>query len=540
MGVLAKEIYSSKEWESLLKKDPSYEILQSANWQDPTTFASTHHDTDFLGLALSNDGTKQKELGWRNIQSLCWQKYRTFGPINASVNSKSDYVTGDGFSVYSDNLDINRFLVDLIYSRRNRLYQSINGWMVRMQAEGELFTLISFDEKGSATIRVLEPSRVGLGDNDDGLIVHPDDSTQTLFYSYRYRDDKNELIPDVNILFDPDLIEAAKSNRKFQEDKTLRSRNSNPAFKKIKGYSRFILHWKNLTGIHEYRRDTSHLRTVLEAINLYWTAIKWELDHKKAQTAYTVEVSFDESPSGRVAWQIWKKMSDADKAKTGLTKALTPGSRIFTMPGMSIKVHAPQLTKLSGENQDLLNIAGAGARTPQDLWQGQSSGASFSSLKMTRPPLIQEIKNMGFKLMGFLKYEFLRTCFYGKSVIGGDFPMEFKKTEVEEFTDGVPKFKDIDVEPIELVSVTFPVISLENAPEKKANSLLGSKHAGLRSLGISDDHIAKQMGIADLARQKNESALEEKVFGKKHLIGDAEVAAEEAFSGADIEGAIDE
>lgn len=535
-SAVLEEVFTDEEFAQLLDTDPSYKTLASANWQDPTTFASTYFGPALFELAtkLGSNG-KPIELGRREIQEECWKIYRTFGPINSSVNSKADYVTGEGFSVYSNNLDIDRFIIDLVFSRRNRLYSAFNGWMVRMQAEGELFLLISFDEEGEATVRVLEPSRIGSQSLQDGLITHPDDVTKTLFYDYKFNGNEFEQVPDVNIMFEPELLSVAKAIPGFNIQKSLRSKARSMKFKGIGGYRRFILHWKNLTGIHEYRRDTAHLRTVLEAINLYWTAIKWELDHKKAQAAYTVEVSFEDTPFGRTAWQVWKKMDESERAKTGLTKTLTPGSRVFTMPGMKLILHSPQLSKMSGQNQDLLNIAGAGARSPQDMFQGQSAGATHSSLKSTRPPLVQEVKNLGEKFSGFLKYELLRSCFFAKSKLS-DFPETFSKRFISELKRGEATWKELDVEPIELVRIELPNIILDERADKNANAKLGSKHGGLESLGVSHQLIAKDMGVGDLGRQKRLKLEEEEEFGVTDLRADPEKAIEKGFVDKGVEG----
>jgi len=525
-----EEVFTGEELDRLIEKDPSLGLLASANWQDPTTFASTYFGPALYELT-SKTGADGKliEIGRQQIQAECWKIYRTFGPINASVNSKADYVTGEGFSLYSNNLKINRFLVDLVFSRRNRLYAALNGWMVRMQAEGELFLLLSFDETGQATIRVLEPGKIcGSATLEDGLLCHPDDVTQTLFYEYKFNNSGFELIPDINLMFDPGLLKIAKDIPGFDIEKTERSRDHAAAFRSLGGYRRFILHWKNLTGIHEYRRDTSHLRTVLEAINLYWTAIKWELDHKKAQAAYTIELSFEDTPFGRTAWQVWNKMSDEERAKTGLTKTLTPGSRVFTMPGLALIIHSPQLSKMSGQNQDLLNIAGAGARSPQDLFQGQVSGATHASLKSTRPPLVQEVKNLGTKFKHFLTYDLLRACFFAKSKMS-DFPETFSKKFTSEIKDGKPVFETLEVEPCELVKISLPNIILDERTDKKASAFLGSKHGGLESLGVSHGYIAEEMGVGDLARQIRLKFEEEQESGKRDLSRDPEKAAENNF-----------
>lgn len=525
------EVFTKNQWDKLISMDPTFGQFRGASpWQgtfeNAKVYIADNPLAEIIGAA-TKDG-KGKSQNWRKLQEKCWELYRTFGPVSAAVNSKSDYVTGHGFSVYSPNLDIRAELQDIFYSYRNRLYAAINGWVVRMFAEGELFILLAFDEEGKVTVRVLEPSRIGRGTANDGLTVNPEDVLQTLFYEHYYNSGSSELIPDISLAFNPELIRIAEKESGYSEKKFERSKGAGGKFKALGGFRRFVLHWKNLTGVHEYRRDLSVISTVLEAVHLYWNAIKWQLDHKKAQCAYTNVVGFSDSPQGRIAYGLWKGLTTEEKAKVGLTGNMTPGSTIFLLPGMSFDVKAPQLTKLEGENQDLLNVAGAGMKSPQDLFQGQSSGSTFASLKASRSPLEMEIRNTQYKLKNFLLYEFMRLCFFVRSNIG-KFPDTFKKDEVADFREGKPEFKTIDVEPIELIELTFPEISFDEKIEGKANAYLGSKHLGLRAIGVSDERIAEQMGIGDLVRQKALQALEERKYGKlKVVLDEQKKAASEA------------
>lgn len=513
MAINIDELFTPEQWSKLCEQDPSLRIFEAASqWQKGFSVANTYFATSPLAEATSSGSEgKSATSQWRTLQQKCWELYRSFGPVNASINSKADYTAGKNFGVYSDNLDINLYLKDFFYSYRNRLYYTCPGWVIRMLAESELFLLLAFDEVGKATVRVLEPSRIGNGSVNDGLLVDPDDATQTLFYDYYGSD--NELIPDVRIALNPELLAKAKKLDGFDTKKTEKSRAPGAKFKKIGGYRRFVIHWKNLTGIPEYKRDISVLSTVLEAVNLYWNAIKWQLDHKKAQCAYTNVLRFEDSPTGKIAWQLWNKMTDEEKENTGLTKQLTPGSTLVLMPGLAYDVKAPQLTKLSGENEDLLNIAGAGARTPQDLWQGQSAGATHASLKSSRSPLEMEIENLQNKLGNFFRYEVLRVCFHVYSMLTG-FPPLFDKEEVESISGGTPKFRKIQVEPVELIRVTSPNVTFDEGIEKKVNAFLGSQHNGLSNIGVSSERIAEELGVDDLSRQRREKLLEEKEYGE--------------------------
>lgn len=537
-----KEVIDSTALDELFKDDPIMKVMQAAIWQDPTSFASTYVDTPDYTLTPEGD-EKPSDKNWRDIQQLCYSKYRNFGPLRAAIDDKADYTAGMGFSVYSTELELNEFLKELFFSRRNRLYYQCPGWIVRMQAEGELFLLLAFDETGTATIRVVEPSKIGEAE-ESGLLTVPDDVTHTLFYEYMGTDGK-ELIPDISLLFEPEYIKIAPKIDGYDESDVKKSRGS-AKYREIGGFKRFIIHWKNLTGIMEYKRDTSYFMAVLEAINLYWSAIKWELDHKKSQTAYTIVVTFKDSPLGLRTWFTWKSMSDDEKAATGLTRPLTPGSKVILPPGMDVNIKSPQMSALSGQNQDLLNISGAGAKTPQDLWQGQASGSTYASLKVSRPPFILNIENLQTKFKNFMLYDVLRACLWAKHKMGGKFislstkeytlPEVYKAEWVQEVNVDKPKIIEIEVEPIEKIAFTFAQIKLLDAPEQLVNSLFGSKHGGVYGAGVSAETALKRFGVQDFDAEKRKQIIEQSHYGKPVDGVTAEKRAEEAFKATGAEG----
>lgn len=519
-----RDIFTQKDWNRLDSFDRQF--LAASSWQDPSNFA-THAVTatsivDFFPFSGTDD-SKSQDVNWRDLQIATYLKYKTFPPLNSAVDSKADYVAGAGFSIYSDILEVNEFLKDLNYSYRNRLYSSYGDWIRRMLAESELFILIALDETGTATVRNIEPSRIGEGD-DTGLIVDTEDVTQTIFYKYKAKD-KVELIPDVRFVLEPEYM-ATRVKLLENFDKTLISdiTRGKGGFSKIGGYRRFILHWKNLTGTKNIKRDVSSLATTIQWANLYEMAIKWDLDYRRALSSWTLPITFSDTPAGKIAWQIWQKMTNEQRAATDLTKPLSPGSRLFLMPGMTIDVKAPNLSAMHGNNQELLNLAGAGARTPQDMFQGQSSGATYAALRTSRPPLIAEIDNLQAKFEQFLRYEFLRICFKAKTAMGGSFISLDGKTKyklleqyqtnwIDEVKNGKGTIKKINAEPIETIKIVFPSVSLETNPQEKANAFMGSKHTGLYGLGISAETITRKMGIDDLTREKRKQLIEQEQFG---------------------------
>ena len=498
-----KDLMSQSDWDSVCAEDPSIKILGASGWQNTYNQLVFTEDISVESSPFTGD-TKGSKINWRTLQEQCYEKYRTFGPLNASVNSKADYTAGAGFDLYSPYYEIQAFMRDLWYSHRNKMYTRIVGFMIRMLAEGELFLLLSFDEKGKAKVRVLEPSRIGRGGNT-GLILNPDDATETLFYKY-----KQEFIPDINIAYNPEKYGLVKDQVPIAKLKNSRVASTKyRAFRaNLGGYNRFVIHWKNLTGIMEYERDTSSLSAILEALNLYWNAIKWQLDHKKAQAAYTNIFSFEDTITGKLAFHMFKKMTPQQKIDSGLTGRLKPGSRVFCMPGLKFDVKNPQLSKIDGDNRDLLNIAGAGAQTPQDMFQGQSAGATHASLKSSRSPLEKEIENLQTKLGQFIKFDVLRACFYVASQVS-DFPSEFETTIVDR-SSGKMKEKKVKVEPCELVTVIRPHVKFESELQGKASAFFGNNHDGATSKGMSDERAMAGLGINDYEREQDKRFLEEK------------------------------
>ncbi len=545
------EIWSNKEWKALA---PEFrDVLASSSWQNASNYVSNSTIADVLVdyfPVSEKDLAKPSDLNWRELQKHTYIKYRTFGPLNSAVDSKANLIA-ERAAIYSDTLEINEFLKDLFTSYRNKLYAKMVGWEIRMDAEGEIFVLISLDDTGTATIRNLEPDRIGEGRDDKGLIVDPDDATQTIFYKHK-NTGGFELIPDARFILEPDymnerlkVLQASTNpaDTKLISELTL----GKGKFKSIGGFRRFVLHRKNLTGIQEYLRDTSSLSTTLEWVNLLIMHLKWQSDYMRALCAYTIEISFDnETPAGRQAWLIWNKMTDDQKAKTNLTKPMSPGQRVFTMPGMTIEIHAPQLGAMGGINQELFNLAGAGARTPQDLFQGQSSGATYASLKTSRPPLVAEIECRQAKLENFLRYELLRCCFKAKIALGGNFVALDGKTKyklldayqvpwVNAVKKGKASIKKLSVEPVELVRFSWPQVNL--AIDTKMGTLFyGSKNSGLVGNGLSREEALRRLGVDDFTRQMRRKLLEDEEYGEFQTGADQEQAIEQTAKNTGVDG----
>ena len=506
------------------------ELQQTNTWQSEGVTSSVYSNSIFV---IDKYDTKPDDNNRETLQKMCWYKYRTFPGIHSSIEDKGDLITAKGFDVYSINRKINEVLRDTLFSQRNLLFERIGEWPRRMLAEGELFLLNIVDKNGNNTVRIIEPERITGAEEGSGLITDPDDVTKTLFYRYRMGDNNYALIPSEEVIYNPQLEEKVKNSTYYNAEETKHSKDVSPIYEKLGGYYKYIIHWKNLSGISKIKRDSSYLRTVIEWANLYENSIKWGLDYKKAQSSYAIVISFADSQPGRLAYNIWTTMTEAEKEATGLTKPLTPGSKIFLRPGMSIDIKSPQLSKGTGENLDLLNLVGAGVKSPQDLMQGNSSGATLASLKMSRSPFQMNIENLQDKFSKFLVYRYFRAIFYCKSAVD-NFPSTFPKEFVSEVVEGKPTIETMQVEPAELIEVSMPTMTLTE-DEGIVRTMLGSKHMGINSLGVSQKYIAETLGVSDFTRQKRERLLEDEMYGEMAAIKDQEAAQENQLNKTGVE-----
>lgn len=554
--------FEPKAFDELVKRDPTYEILAASYWQNPSNFASAmttvKEYTDLFPLSNVNDGLPS-DASWRDLQKAVEVASNTFGPLRAAIETKADMVAGKGFGYFSYILEVNEFLRDIFtHPRNNYLITWLSGIMKFMLSVGEVFILISFDEFGNESCRLLDHKRIGEGKDDTGLVTDPLDVSATMFYKY-VGSKTTEYIPDVRYIYETEeqikireknlqtagLLDAIK--QALNKEQTVSAKH-----KAIGGYRRFILHWKNLTGINEILRDTSPTVTTLEWINLYINAMKWELDYKKALCSFVIVMGFTETPDGRIASAKWMKMTDDEKAATNLTRPLTPGSRVWLIPGMSLKIEAPQLPKLSGDNADLINVAGAGAKTPMDLWQGQSSGMPYASIKATRAPLTMEVENLQNKMHMFLRYRFIPVIGIAKiKLTGGKFSSvgaiadpkgQGKGTEytllpsyptpwIAEMVDGEPTGQsDIQVEfwHEDIMKFDWPIIELSEDSEKEANALMGSKHSGALGLDVSQETIARRLKLGNIDREKRKRAIERIKYGDPQTGIETEQQVEES------------
>lgn len=556
-GHLKEAGVTQELWDACVSISPESAIYYAASpfqgGQGAFTTNATTIDTTTQYFAVDSKypTAKSPDKNWRALQNLAEEKFKTSGPLLRTVTLKSDLTSGAGFKVYSMVKEINEYIKLLFGHHKNLLYEQCIGWMSRIQVS-EVFVLISLDETGFSTIRALEPANIGTG-QQPGLFVDPDDVTSTLFYQH-YAGTTVELIPDAWCLLDPAGFKEATSRliasgQGFDPALISTSTKGGGVFSKVGGYRRFVMHWKNLSCIREYLRDTSAVSTALEWLSLYENSQKWKLDNQKALAAYAYVFSWEDTPAGKIGALAWNKMTTEEKLKTGLLSAYTPGSKVFLPPGMKMELKNPSLPSLTGSNLDIFTLAGSGVGIPSDIFVGSTADSSYASIRATRPIFNIEIDNLQHKFEMFMR-RLLRVCFAAKMAFGGVFlslglqpfrliPSYEEEWEVEKDSKGVPtdRVVTIKVEPVEKIKFSFPDPGLETDLQSKANMAMGSKHAGLLGMGISPDRLASEFfGVDDYDNERRLNALYEAKYGKLIAGAAVESATEKKFTQQGLDG----
>lgn len=485
--------------------DPELLALQfSMPWQMDISGDESAVDVDGFGSGSRDVVTRDY------LQRLCWDKFNESPHINTAVRGHIGRLSGFGFEVTSDIQEIQDAITETEYDPRNRLYDAWPKFVGRSVLEGELHLLLTVHQKGFIEVDFIDPSNIS-GGGEDGVIYHPNKSTMPLFYFVTPSPEENRnitqktmLIPSVFMAYYPDLIKIVKKEKAYKEAWTKEAKNSNNSFNKLGGFQRFIVSWdKSLLT----RRNTSHLRTVIQWLNLYENLKKYEIDHKKSAGSYLWVVTIEDAKSFR----SWLTLSDAERRKTGIMAKKTPGATLVMPPGMSIEAKNPKLPTISDQDTDILHMVTGGLNEPEDVSTGQSKG-TFASVKASRGPMSDRISDEMAYFERFLKFDFYRSVFFLKAKVS-DFPEIFSIKTAVDFNDKQePIFKDVERKPEFLIDVSFPVSEVHDA-ETSARAFLGVKHGSVNDvLGIPNAVIAKKMGLGNYRRMRLQDCTEKEKF----------------------------
>lgn len=489
---------------SKLTDDELMAINLSMPWQVDISGDESAVDADGFGSGTRNAVTRDY------LQRLCWDKFNESPHINTAVRGHVGRLAGFGFEITSDIQEIQEAITETEFDPRNRLYDSWPKFVGRSVLEGELHLLLTVHQKGFVEVDFIDPSNIA-GGGEDGVIYHPNKSTMPLFYFVTPSPEENKsvtkktmLIPSVFMAYYPELLKVVKKGGVYKEELTKEARSSNNAFNSLGGFQRFIVSWdKSLLT----RRNTSHLRTVIQWLNLYENLKKYEIDHKKSAGSYLWVVTIEDAKSFRT----WLALSDEERRKTGIMAKKTPGATLVMPPGMAIEAKNPSLPTISDQDTDILHMVTGGLNEPEDVSTGQSKG-TFASVKASRGPMSDRISDEMAYFERFLKFDFYRSIFFLKSK-ASDFPETFSVKTAIDFDDKQePIFKDIEYKPEFLIDVSFPVSEVNDA-ETSARAFLGVKHGSVNDvLGVPNAIIAKKMGLGNYRKMRLQDCTEKEKF----------------------------
>lgn len=182
---------------------------------------------------LENEETSPtKVLPWRINQENNWNLYLSNSNFYNNINTLVYGVAGEGFYIKSSDINLNKFLYELIISPKSKLYFNIYEWIVRILVQNELYLLVTVNELGEVSLKVLPPEMVGTK-SDDGIITTKEG--RAVYYKMY----SGEMIPDICVSSEPEL----KNKVPFKIPE------QGGFFSRVGGFNKFIVCWKNLEGV---------------------------------------------------------------------------------------------------------------------------------------------------------------------------------------------------------------------------------------------------------------------------------------------------
>ena len=492
------------------------QIKMSTPWQYGAGDNSDGFDAD--GATITNGQKEDAPITRKSLQEEGWKKFAENPQVNTSIRGIMGRIAGWGFESTSGIFDLQEKIYDIEKDPRNRLYTFWPKYVGRLNVEGELFLLLTLHNDGFVEVDFVDPSCIVDGGSDDsGIIFHPSKTTMPLFYIIRTKEtgQKEEVqIPSIFIARYPELVAEAKKNPDFNIDTQSGSQSSNRKFKKLGGYSRFIVSIdKGLIT----KRAVAYLRTTLKWINYYENLKKYEIDWKKSSGAYAWVFKI-ESPKD---YKLWLNLSPEDKRKTGIMAKKTPGGSLILPPGISVDIINPSLTKITDQDNDILDMVASGLNETGDNLMG-TNRATYASTKASKGPINDRTSDEIAYFDNFLKYDFWSSVFFLMSSVS-NFPKTFKVREAVTYDkNGEAVFRNIPRKPEQLIDIAYPVSENINL-EERTKALLGVKHASMSdTLGIPRTEIARKLGFGGYVRNRLRKSTEDENLPELVLTLDAE------------------
>jgi hypothetical protein len=509
-----------------LNEDQLMTIAQtSVNWM-----TGTDPVVDEDGFLTSEGvGATQNDLrNYGQLQKACWDKFVSNPQINSHVRDYMGSLTGMGFRVESQIQELQDKIDETIEDPRNNLSVRMTQYVARSEIEGELFLSFTLHTDGFVEIDFLDPSLISAGgESSSGIYHHNNKSMFPLVYRFTRpatngKSNETLFLPSINLAHFPEMKVDAEALIKNDAGATgLYGKSTNKAYKKLGGLTTFVVTWDRgfLTN-----RNVSHLKTTLVWINHYESLKRWEIDHKKSAGSYLWVASITDSK----AYRTWLKLTSEEKQETGLFAKKVPGGTIVLPPGINLECKNPNLSSISGQDTDIMQMVTSGLNRPEDMVNGSSSG-SKEGIQASRGPQSDRTQDQLAYFERFLRFEFWRSvlllCYRS-----GYLKETYSIKEAVEFKEQEPIFKKVTKKGYNLIEFEFPQSEVSDM-EGKARALLGVKHGSVaESLGIPHEEIANKLGFGSYYKKRLGFATEEKTYPKTPLAIAIDAAEESAAS----------
>jgi len=516
---------STEEVNQLIDEMPDEVLSQiqfTMPWQSSATASEIERDGD--GVPLNAENITKHNLA--EVQKNVWVKFYENPQLNTSVRGQVGRLTGKEFECSSEILEIDEIIREITFDWRNRLYDNWPRYVGHSIINCELLLNLTVHTDGFIEVDFIDSQYVSTSD----IIYHPTKSNFPLFYGVRPSKQAGEgsllsgvsddivYIPSIFVAKYPELAKIARKSADFDEKKVVKPPHSRRLYKKLGGFHQFIVQWNRGFGIK--RSVISHLVTIIKWLNHYENLKQYEIDHKKSSGAYVWVFRITDSK----AFKIWMKMSDEEKRKTGILAKKTPGSSLILPPGIEVEVKNPNLTSITDQDNDILEMVSSGLNEPGDIMTGSAKG-TFASVSATRAPMSDRISDEIASFERFLKYDFWHSVLFLRSQMTA-FPFEYTVEDVVDFKKGEPVKKQVVKKAYEFVEVNFPVSQMIDF-EAITKGLLGVKHGPVsETLGIPNKEIAKRLGINNYGRMRQKHALEKEKYPELVYSVDAETLQE--------------
>jgi hypothetical protein len=495
----------------------------SVNWMtgtDPTV------DED--GFAVGTLPLKNDLQNYSELQTACWDKFVSNPQINSHVRDYMGSLTGMGFRAESQIFEIQEKIDEIVEDPRNNLSLRMSQYVARSEIEGELFLSLTLHKDGFVEIDFLDPSLIQAGgDSSSGIFHHPNKSMFPLVYRFSRPGINGKAgevlhLPSINIAHFPEMKKEALKLIEKDAPKGLYGKNGAKEYSRVGGLTTFVVQWDRgfLTN-----RNVSHLKTTLVWLNHYESLKRWEIDHKKSAGSYLWVATIEDAK----AYRAWLKLTPEQRAETGLFAKKVPGGTIVLPPGMSLECKNPNLSSISGQDTDIMQMVTSGLNRPEDMVLGGSMSGSKSGIQATRGPQSDRTQDQIAYFERFLRFEFWRSVFL-LCYRSGKMEEHYTLKEATSFEKREPVFKKVKKKSYQLIDFEFPQSEVSDI-EAKARALLGVKHGSVaESLGIPHTDIAKKLGFGSYYKRRLVFSTEADVYPKTPLAIAIDAAEESAAS----------